>query len=150
LSSHTFKTVVKIPIETVWTFLNSMDNWKKVIPGYISHEIKNNQVSIWQVKSNFGMIKKKIHFKAEIIDWDEYERISFRLTGISDKFNGHGQIQTIKLSNHKTSIGVTFNLSAEGSLAKLIKPFMKNSIPEMSEESKYELEQAIKKIAARQ
>jgi carbon monoxide dehydrogenase subunit G len=150
LSSHTFKTVVKIPIETVWVFLNSMDDWQKVIPGYISHEIKNNQVSIWQVKSNFGMIKKKIHFKAEIIDWDEYERISFRLTGISDKFNGHGHIQTIKLSNHKTSIGVTFDLSAEGSLAKLIKPFMKNSIPEMSEESKYELEQAIKKIAARQ
>ena len=36
------------------------------------------------------MIKKKIHFKAEIFDWDEYEKISFRLTGISDKFNGQG------------------------------------------------------------
>ena len=36
------------------------------------------------------MIKKKIHFKAEIMDWVEYEKISFRLTGISDKFNGTG------------------------------------------------------------
>ena len=77
MTSHTFKTVVKIPIETVWIFLNSMDDWKEVIPGYISHEIQSNQVSIWQVKSNFGMIKKKILFKAEIIDWHEYEKISF-------------------------------------------------------------------------
>ena len=149
MTSHTFKTVVKIPIETVWIFLNSMDDWKEVIPGYISHEIQSNQVSIWQVKSNFGMIKKKILFKAEIIDWDEYERISFRLTGISDKFNGKGLIHTVKLSNHKTSIGVSLDLIAEGSLAKLMKPLMKNSIPELSEESKFELEQTIKEIAAR-
>jgi carbon monoxide dehydrogenase subunit G len=149
LTSHTFKTVVKIPIETVWVFLNSMDDWKEVIPGYISHEIQSNQVSIWQIKSNLGMIKKKILFKAEVMDWVEYERISFRLTGISDKFNGQGYIQTIKLSNHKTSIAVNFELTAEGSLAKLIKPFMKNSIPELSEESKFELEQTIKKIATR-
>lgn len=149
MTSHTFKTVVKIPIETVWVFLNSMDDWKEVIPGYISHEIQSNQVSIWQIKSNFGMIKKKIVFKAEVMDWVEYERISFRLTGISDKFNGQGYIQTIKLSNHKTSMAVSFELTAEGSLAKLIKPFMKNSIPELSEESKFELEQTIKKIATR-
>ena len=55
-----------------------------------------------------------------------------------------GHIQTIKLSNHKTSIGVSFDLIAEGSLAKLMKPLMKNSIPELSEESKFELEQTIK------
>lgn len=149
MTSHTFKTVVKIPIETVWDFLNSMDDWKEIIPGYISHEIKSKQVSIWQVKSNFGMIKKKFLFQAEIIDWEEYERISFVLTGISDKFNGKGYIHTIKLSNHKTSIAVSLDLIAEGSLAKLMKPFMKNSIPELSEESKFEFEQTVKKIAAR-
>ena len=76
------------------------------------------------------------------------EKISFRLTGISDKFNGKGLIHTVKLSNHKTSIGV-IDLIAEGSLAKLMKPLMKNSIPELSEESKFELEQTIKEIAAR-
>lgn len=149
LSSHTFKTVVKIPIETVWIFLHSMDDWSKVIPGYMSHEIKSNQISEWQVKSNFGVIKKKIHFKAEIIDWIEHEKISFRLTGISDKFNGHGYIQTIKLSNHKTSIKVNFDLQAEGSLAKILKPFLKNTFPDLSDESKFEFEQTIKKIAAR-
>jgi hypothetical protein len=46
-------------------------------------------------------------------------------------------------------MAVSFELTAEGSLAKLIKPFMKNSIPELSEESKFELEQTIKKIATR-
>ena len=70
-------------------------------------KLRMNKVSEWQIKSNFGMIKKKIHFKAEILDWVEYEKISFRLTGISDKFNGQGHIQTIKLSNHKTSIDVS-------------------------------------------
>ena len=60
-----------------------------------------------------------------------------------------GYIQTVKLSNHKTSIGVSFDLIAEGSLAKLMKPLMKNSVPEISEESKFEFEQTIKRIAAR-
>ena len=37
-----------------------------------------------------------------------------------------------------------FDLNAEGSLAKLIKPFMKNSFPEMSEERKFEFEQRLR------
>ncbi|WP_428908510.1 CoxG family protein [Niallia sp. Krafla_26] len=147
MSSHTFQTVVKIPNETLWIFLHSKENWHQVIPGYISHEFISDKVSTWKVKSNFGLIKKKIHFKAQIIDWKEFEKITFRITGISDKFNGHGRIETIKLSNHKTSIAVAFQLTAEGSIAKLIKPFLKSSIPEMSEESKYEFEQLIKKVA---
>lgn len=147
MSSHTFQTVVKIPIETVWTFLNSMEDWHRVIPGYISHEIQSKNISIWQIKTDFGLIKKKLHFKAAIMDWNEYDKITFRITGISDKFSGHGQVETIKLSNHKTSIEVNFHLTAEGSISKLIKPFLKKSIPEMSEENKFELEQMIKKIA---
>ena len=147
MTSHSFKTVVKIPIETVWTFLHSVEDWYKVIPGYISHEIHSEKVSTWQIKSDFGLIKKKITFKAEILDWKELDKISFRMTGISDKFNGRGYIETIKLSNHKTRIEVAFDLTAEGSMAKLIKPFLKSSLPEMSEEHKVELEQTIKQIA---
>ncbi|WP_338469313.1 SRPBCC family protein [Niallia sp. XMNu-256] len=147
MSSHMFKTVVNIPIETVWKFLHSIEEWPGVIPGYISHEILSDQISTWQIKSDFGLIKKKLHFKAEIIEWKKYEKITFRITGISDKFHGHGRVETIKLSNHKTSILANFHITAEGSIAKLIKPFLKSSLPEMSKEKKYELEQQIKKIA---
>ena len=83
------------------------------------------------------------------MEWKELEKIAFRISGISDKFNGHCRIETIKLSNHKTRIGVNFQVSAEGSIAKLIKPFLKSSIPEMSEDRKYEFEQTIKKIVSK-
>ena len=146
MTTHTFQTAVNIPIETVWSFLHSKEDWYRVIPGYISHEFQSEHLSTWQIKSDFGLIKKKLHFKAEILEWKEYDKITFLIIGISDKFNGRGQIETIKLSNHKTMISANFQISAEGSIAKLIKPFLKNSIPEMSEKTKNEFEQTIKKI----
>ena len=58
MSSHTFQTVVTIPNETLWTFLHSMEDWHKVIPGYISHEIVSKQISTWYIKSDFGLIEE--------------------------------------------------------------------------------------------
>ena len=43
MSSHTFQTVVTIPNETLWTFLHSMEDWHKVIPGIFHTRLFQNK-----------------------------------------------------------------------------------------------------------
>jgi carbon monoxide dehydrogenase subunit G len=137
------KVVINVPIEKVWAFLSSMDDWHRLIPGYISHEIEDSKVSTWLFKSHLGLIKKKMHLKAEITDWKEYEKINLNIIGISDKISGKGFIETLKISNHKTMITVYFDVILEGSLAKLIKPLLKKDIEEIPEKRKMEIEQIL-------
>ncbi|WP_338452213.1 SRPBCC family protein [Niallia oryzisoli] len=135
MSSHIHKMEVNVPIEKVWKFVNSMDAWAPLIPGYIDHEIINERESTWTFKSVFGkIIKKKIQLKIEITNWIEPEKVMFNLIGINENINGHGYFKAVKISENKTSMTGFLDITAGGTLAKVMNPLLKNSIPEMTEE----------------
>ncbi|WP_394232373.1 CoxG family protein [Niallia oryzisoli] len=146
MSSHVHKMEVNVPIETVWKFVQSMDAWAPLIPGYIDHEIINERESTWTFKSAFGIIKKKIHLKVDITNWIEPEKVTFNLMGINEKFNGYGYFKAAKISEHKTSMTGFLDITAGGKLAKVMNPLLKTSIPEMTEELTLAVGQKIEEI----
>lgn len=147
MSSHLHKMVVNVPIHAVWKFIHSIDHWAPLVPGYIEHVILNEKESTWKFKSSLGMMKKKIHLKVEITDWLEPKKVNFILTGLNEKFFGNGYFEATMLTKTKTSMVGYLEITAEGTLAKIVNPILKSSIPDMTEELTVAVGQKIEEIA---
>jgi carbon monoxide dehydrogenase subunit G len=147
VSSHLHEMVVNVPIHTVWKFIHSIDHWAPLVPGYIEHVILNEKESTWKFKSDLGIMKKKIHLKVKIIEWLEPEKVTFILTGLNEKFIGNGYFEATMLQKNKTSMVGYLEITAEGTLAKIVNPILKSSIPEMTEELTMAVGKKIEEIA---
>lgn len=147
MSTHLYNFDVDVPIESVWKFANSMNEWPPYIPGYINHEILNDRESTWMFQSDLGIFKKKIHLKATILNWIEPKRIALDISGLSDRFTGRGYIQTKKVSDKKTQIIIRMEVNAEGTLVKMLKTVMKKNSTEVTEEQKDQIEKMIREVA---
>lgn len=51
---------LNLPIEKVWDFVRSINNWAPLVPGYINHELINEYESTWEFKGDLGFMKKTI------------------------------------------------------------------------------------------
>lgn len=134
MSSYQHEMTVNTPLETAWEFIRSIDNWAPLVPGYITHEMLNEKESTWKFKSNFGIVKKKIHLKVNITQWIEQEKVCFQLTGINEKISGHGYFKALKANDRQTKMIGFLDISAEGTMAKVVNPVLKTSLPEFTEE----------------
>lgn len=63
MPSKKHSVIVKAPLEKVWDFVRSMDNWAPLVPGYIQHQIISDLVSTWEFKTDIGFIKKKFLYE---------------------------------------------------------------------------------------
>jgi carbon monoxide dehydrogenase subunit G len=123
---------VNAPIEEVWRFVSKMDNWAPLVPGYIDHVIINDKESTWKFKSDIGIMKKKVHLKVDITNWNEPTKVTFNLTGINEKFTGHGFFEAQSLDSNQTLMTGSLEISAQGTMGKMVNNILKTSVPEMT------------------
>lgn len=130
MPSGKHQEIINMPIEKVWSFVKDMDNWAPLIPGYISHKKFSKRQSIWEFYQDIGIIKKKISLLATIKEWIEPTKVTFNLKGIKDKFSGSGYFLAEPLGESKTKITGYLDITAEGSMGKVINKVLNKSIPE--------------------
>jgi len=126
------KHIVQVgqPIEVVWDFVSDINNWAPLVPGYIEHKIINDNQSTWKFVSDIGVIKRKLHMKVDITDWDEPTKVTFNLKGINENFKGSGYFEAEKISESSTNITGFLEINPGGVLAPVIKPALKTVIPQ--------------------
>lgn len=124
--------MVNAPIEGVWHFVSTMDNWAPLVPGYIEHEILNEKESTWKFKSDIGIMKKKVHLKVDITSWVEPNKVTFNLTGINEKFTGSGYFEARPIDENQTLMTGSLDIQAEGKMGKMVNSILKNNVPEMT------------------
>jgi carbon monoxide dehydrogenase subunit G len=149
MSSYVHAMVINVPIETVWRFAHSIDEWSLLIPGYIEHEIINNRDSEWIFLSSFGIIKKKIHLQAKIKQWIEFNKISVNIIGLSDRFSGTCLIETKSLTKDRTYLSFRLTINTEGTLVKMLKPMIKTNNADWANDFKWNVEKVMKEFEAR-
>ncbi|OXM14784.1 CoxG family protein [Paenibacillus herberti] len=125
---------IAVPLQTVWAFIKDANNWEPLVPGYIEHEILNNQESTWTFKGDLGFTKKVIKLQIVMKEPVEPTRVSFDLTGISDAVEGEGYFEAEALSNHSTKLTGYLEISGKGFMAVMMNSVMKDFVPKMVEE----------------
>lgn len=130
-----YTTVMAAPRPAVWDFVRDMNNWAPFTRGYQSHEILNEQESIWTVKGELGPISRVTKFHIVITEWVEGERVGFTLKGMNEPITGGGAIQLTDASELQTEIRGEATLTFGGSIGPvvnhLIGPFIKSGADEL-------------------
>jgi carbon monoxide dehydrogenase subunit G len=85
-----YSTTARLPVETIWSFVEDMDRWARFVTGYQGHEKKSETESLWTLKGDVGVLARRLVFKVDITEWSPGKRAAFRLTGVNEPMAGEG------------------------------------------------------------
>ena len=140
LANSTHTELVQTSGEVLWTFLRDKEQWAKLIPGYLSHEVQAADEMIWEFKGDFGIVEKAVKVQLNVKEIVENKKIAFDLAGISDNINGEGYFEMEEVGEGQYNVIGNFNLKAGGFLAAMINPVPEKYVPQT-------IEQHVKAIA---
>ncbi len=130
----TYTVNVPLNIEQIWDFVQDMNNWAPLVPGYIAHEIKSERESTWEFKGDLGFMKKKVKLGVDITEWNEPSEVIFDLTGLSDNFNGGGYFKAERIDDYNTTMTGHLDIAAGGKMGAMINQILKKFVPTTTEE----------------
>ncbi|WP_461611696.1 CoxG family protein [Cytobacillus kochii] len=130
--THTITLPVRI--EEIWSFVSDMNKWAPLVPGYIEHEILNENESTWAFKGDLGFMKKTVKLKINIIEWKEPTTVTFDLKGISDNFKGGGYFNAVVVNDRTTEMTGNLDITAGGAMGPMINQILKSFVPKTTEE----------------
>ncbi|GED20581.1 CoxG family protein [Kurthia gibsonii] len=129
MATATHTTTVKAGQQQVWAFVSDMEKWAKLVPGYRNHEMINEKQSKWIFAGNVGVLKKSVEVQIDIINWEEPSKISFDLTGLTDKFTGSGYFTAKEIDAQNTEMSGFLEIKAGGIAAPVLNPIFSAVLP---------------------
>lgn len=130
----TYTKEIHIPRDTIWNFIKDMNHWAPLVPGYITHHIRNEKQSTWKFKGDLGFIQKKIELRVDITEWKKPSLVTFQLKGLNEKFSGSGYFMANEKSDSTTNITGHLAITAKGLKGALINGVLKTFVPNLTRE----------------
>lgn len=130
--THTVE--LDVGIEQIWEFVSDMDKWAPLVPGYIEHEIINENQSTWTFKGDIGIMQKTVKLQIDITEWREPTLVTFDLTGLNENFGGNGYFEAEAIDDNKTKMTGNLDITAKGMMGPMINTILKNFVPKTAEE----------------
>lgn len=88
-----YTTTARLPVETIWNFVQEMDNWAPYLTGYQSHEKSSDTESVWVLKGDVGVLSRTLKFRVTITEWSGPQRVVFELEGLNEAMTGGGRFE---------------------------------------------------------
>ena len=105
--------------QAVWEFVKNMGNWASQMPGYMSHELLNDNDSVWTLHVNFGPFARPVVIDVHVTQWVAPSQVTFEVKGRSDPFRGSGVFEAHE-TEAGTAISLQFGAEGTGSMAKMV------------------------------
>lgn len=93
---------VKLPIESVWSFMIDRKEVGCLFPGCKGVEILNDVDSIWTIRMSLGPFSRTLVMKAHTTEMVPHEKIAWSAT--HEHLNTSGIVKFRKISNDETEI----------------------------------------------
>jgi carbon monoxide dehydrogenase subunit G len=85
-----YVTTVDAPLDQIWDYVQDMTKWGHLLVGFQGVEIVDERQSIWTLKGDVGILTREVRLQVDITDWLPNERVTFVLTGITERLDGAG------------------------------------------------------------
>jgi len=125
---------VPLNIDQIWDFVQDMNNWAPLVPGYIEHKIISKSESTWAFKGDLGFLQKTVKMKIDIKEWNEPSEVIFDLTGVSDNFKGSGYFKATTISENETTMTGNLDITAGGMMGAMVNQFLVKFVPQTAED----------------
>ena len=116
-------------IETMWGFIKNMENWAPCMPGYVSFKEVNENVSIWCLKGDVGIFKRKVDFTVTVTERVAPERIAFTLEAKSEGIKGVGSYQAVANGSDATDVEFNLDMEGKGLAKKVVNVLLSKTLP---------------------
>jgi carbon monoxide dehydrogenase subunit G len=115
--SQEFIFTVKMPVRTVWSFMNNRPEVGCLFPGCKEVKIVNELDSLWTVTFSLGPFSRTLQMKGHTTELIENERIAW--TATHDLFTVSGETILRSISAKETEITYKLEARSTGSLTFL-------------------------------
>ena len=114
MADASYTTTTRLPVETIWAFVQDMDNWAHFVMGYQSHEKRSDTESRWTLKGDLGVLSRSLTFEVLITEWRAPSQVRFTLRGVNEPMSGEGAF-TIEAPASGPAAGVSTPVPAKPS-----------------------------------
>lgn len=134
---------IQAPLDKVWSFVTTLDNVAKCMPGYQRHEVVDERDSVWHLMGDVGILQKPVAFLAHI---ESQERaagtVIFVLTGRGENMRGQGSFRARPQGD---GVAVHLELALEGGGLKgpLVNALLAATLPRDLESLSDRLKEAV-------
>lgn len=133
MATGQYSKVINIQKNKLEGFIHNKEQWAVLIPGYLHHELLNEDDMIWVFQGDFGIIQKAVKVKLKV-QKSEAHQIQFDLEGLSDPINGNGSFEIIQDQNESLQLTGNLTMKASGFLAGMMNPVLDNFVPRLVEQ----------------
>lgn len=127
--------------EKLEEFIQNKEQWAVLIPGYLHHELLNENDMIWVFQGDFSIIQKAVKVELKVKKSDAHQ-ILFDLEGLSDPINGDGSFEIKQNQDQSLQLTGKLTMKASGFLAGMMNPVLDNFVPRL-------VEQLVKEMAVK-
>lgn len=133
MATGQYSKVINIQKNKLEGFIHNKEQWAVLIPGYLHHDLLNEDDMIWVFQGDFGIIQKAVKVKLKVNNSDAHQ-IQFDLEGLSDPINGNGSFEIIQNQNESPQLTGNLTMKASGFLAGMMNPVLDNFVPRLIEQ----------------
>ncbi|MCR6525330.1 SRPBCC domain-containing protein [Lysinibacillus capsici] len=133
MATGQYSKVINVQKNKLESFIHNKEQWAVLIPGYLHHELLNEDDMIWVFQGDFGIIQKAVKVKLKVNNSDAHQ-IQFDLEGLSDPINGNGSFEIIQNQNESPQLTGNLTMKASGFLAGMMNPVLDNFVPGLIEQ----------------
>lgn len=133
MATGQYSKLINIQKNKLEGFIHNKEQWAVLIPGYLHHELLNEDDMIWVFQGDFGIIRKAVKVKLKVKKSDAHQ-IQFDLEGLSDPINGNGSFEIIQNQNESLQLTGNLTMKASGFLAGMMNPVLDNFVPRLVEQ----------------
>lgn len=155
------KMRIEVPVTDVWVLVNDFPRWAKFMPGYQDMKLISEDVSIWKLKGDIGILSRIVEFDVNITErtapdlslkdsreTDCFGYIGFTLEGKNESVAGSGAFKAIAVGEAQTEIIINLNMAAGGIMGPMINamlnPWLAKEASIFASRLKGELEEGVK------
>ncbi|WP_297494843.1 CoxG family protein [Acidocella sp.] len=111
--------LVQAPIGRVWDYVQDMQRWANIMPGYREFEVIDANESRWVLKVGVGGLVRTVKVLVLVDEWagPEKVRFSFRLDG--DPVQGSGTYAAMPSGAGATQITLGVQVEGSGPMARM-------------------------------
>ncbi|MCR8847304.1 SRPBCC family protein [Rossellomorea sp. SC111] len=129
----------------VWRFIQDINAWAPLVPGYKEHTIYSDNQSTWKFTVHYGMVTKKIHVNVIITDWKEPSEVKFTLHGINQRFTGAGFFKADEGNTDVTRMTGSLAIESTSPVAKFLQHAFDKMVAELTRELTIAMGEAIER-----
>ncbi|QPA58902.1 SRPBCC family protein [Lysinibacillus sphaericus] len=124
---------INIQREKLESFIQNREKWAVLIPGYLHHELLNENNMIWVFQGDFGIIQKAVKVELQM-KFLEPHQVLFDLVGLSDPINGDGLFEIKQHQDESLQLTGSLTMKASGFLSGMMNPVLEKFVPQLVEQ----------------